>query len=49
MAQTGKYQIPAEYKDEDRWWKFTKRQLVYVAIGLALDYFFFKMLFIFCF
>lgn len=44
MAQTGKYQIPAEYKDEDRWWKFTKRQLVYVAIGLALDYFFFKML-----
>jgi hypothetical protein len=43
MAQTGKYQIPAEYKDEDRWWKFTKRQLVYVIIGLMIDYFFFKI------
>ena len=39
------WKIPntAEYKDEDRWWKFTKRQLVYVIIGLMIDYFFFKI------
>lgn len=43
MAQLGKYEIPAEYKDEDRWWKFTKRQLVYVAVCIGLDVLFFRM------
>lgn len=40
----GKYEIPAEYKDEDRWWKFTKRQLVYVGLAAGLDYLFFCLL-----
>lgn len=44
MAQMGKYRIPTEYKDEDRWWKFTKRQLVYLAMGLAIDYVTFRIL-----
>lgn len=43
MAQLGKYRIPAEYKDEDKWWKFTKRQIVYIAIALAIDWLMYKI------
>ena len=38
MAELGSYQIPKEFKDEDKWFKyFTKKQLVIVGGALALS------------
>ena len=38
MADTGSYQIPKEFKDEDKWLRyFTKKQLGYAAIAIAID------------
>lgn len=43
MAQ-GRFAIPNEYKDEDRWLKFfTKRQLVYVVLAALLDYIIYRI------
>ena len=41
MAQYGKYRIPREFKDEDKWFRFfTKGQLSYMAVAIALDFVF---------
>ena len=38
MAEIGNYQIPKEFKDEDKWFRFfTKRQLLYVGAALGAD------------
>ena len=38
MAELGSYQIPKEYKDEDKWLRFfTLPQLGYMAIALGLS------------
>ena len=34
---SGKYEIPDEYQDEDRWWLFTKKQWLGIAIAAGLD------------
>ena len=39
MSRLGRYKIPREFKDEDKWFKFfTKKQLFYLVIfgGLAV-------------
>lgn len=39
MAELGSYQIPKEFKDEDKWFKyFTKKQLIVVgsAVGASV-------------
>ena len=39
MAQYGKYRIPREFQDEDKWFRFfTKQQLIYLAAALAIDF-----------
>ena len=30
---TGTYKIPKPFKDEDKWFKLTKKQIVYLSIG----------------
>ena len=36
--QLGRYRIPKEFKDEDKWFRFfTKRQLIYAIVALAFD------------
>ena len=36
MAELGSYQIPKEFKDEDKWFKyFTKKQLIVVGSALG--------------
>ena len=36
MAELGSYQIPKEFKDEDKWFRFfTKKQLIVVGAALA--------------
>ena len=38
MAELGNYNIPREYKDEDRWFRFfTKVQLLYIGVAIALS------------
>ena len=38
MANYGKYRIPREFRDEDKWFRFfTKQQLIYVAVAIAID------------
>lgn len=40
MSQIGRYKIPKEFKDEDKWFKFfTKRQLIYVGVAIAIAFF----------
>ncbi len=39
MAQYGKYRIPREFKDEDKWFRFfTKQQLIYLAAAIGIDF-----------
>lgn len=33
---TGTYKIPKPFKDEDKWFKLTKKQIVYLACGGAI-------------
>lgn len=38
MASLGRYRIPKEFKDEDKWFKFfTKKQLLYIGIAGGLS------------
>ena len=44
MALDGRYRIPREFRDEDKWFRFfTKKQLIYVAIAVAIDFVFITM------
>jgi hypothetical protein len=38
MAELGSYQIPKEFKDEDKWFRyFTKKQLIFVGGAIFLS------------
>lgn len=38
MSELGKYRVPRELKDEDKWFKFfTKKQLLIAAVVLFID------------
>ena len=38
MGELGKYRVPRELKDEDKWFKFfTKKQLLVAAVVLFID------------
>ncbi len=38
MAELGRYRVPKEFKDEDKWFRFfTKRQLIYLGLALVVS------------
>lgn len=39
----GTYKIPRPFKDEDKWFKLTKKQWLFVGIGLSIAYLAFRV------
>lgn len=39
----GTYKIPRPIKDEDKWFKLTKKQWLYLGVGIAIAYVAFKI------